>query len=85
MSRLAISKEMVEEVANVLGINADVAEGSICGWQEGKGYIPEVLAKKFPRLALLWKSESVRAELASKVTLETVSDEQLMSVPEFGA
>lgn len=82
MPRIPITDKLIDFVAKVMKVHKDIAEGSIVMWQEGKGHIPEKIAVKFPRLAILWKSESVRAAVAGKVTLETISDEQLNSIPE---
>lgn len=81
-NRITITDEMKNALMELLPQNADTAEGAIADWQLGRGWMPEVMAKQFPRLSALWHSESVRMALASSVTLETISDEQLNSIPE---
>ena len=82
MARLAISEQMIDAVITLLPQDKETAIGAIEMWQEGKGFMPEAMQARFPRLATLWHSEAVRKALEGKVVIEAISDEQLNTIVE---
>lgn len=78
-------KTPLEVVQKEMEVNADVAAGSLAEWALGRGYMPQGVAEKLPRLAAQWHSEVVRAALAPKVVIEAISAAQLETLPEVAS